>query len=62
MSPRPPAVSVRRRAKTLEEEFWENYRPPIPDLLKNRYVLVASGIVATGLAWYSVSLRYLVAK
>jgi len=45
-----------KRKKTLEEEFWDNYKPPIPDLAKNRYLLVAGTILATGIAWYSVVL------
>ena len=37
--------------------MWENYKPPIPDMMKNRYFLVASGVIATGVAWYSAVLN-----
>jgi hypothetical protein len=48
--PKPPVVSdSSKRKKTLEEEFWDNYKPPIPDLSKNRYVLVAGLLLATGI-------------
>lgn len=55
--PRPPAISRRKAPKTFEEEFWESYKPPVPELVKNKYFLIASGIIATGLAWYSVVLN-----
>lgn len=40
-----------QRKKTLEEQFLENYQPP--DWATNRYVWVASVLVATGLVYYS---------
>jgi hypothetical protein len=47
--PKSPSVSdSSKRKKTLEEEFWDNYKPPIPDLAKNRYLLVAGTLLATG--------------
>lgn len=57
-SPRPPPISTgeSKYKKSQEEIFWETYEPPIPKVLKNRYVLVASGVLATGLAWYSAVL------
>ena len=33
------------------QEFWDSYQPPV--YLSNRYVWVASAVVATALAYYS---------
>lgn len=48
--PRPPKPS-KAKPKTWDEEFWENYTPPM--YLKNRYVWAAASIICIGLAWYS---------
>jgi hypothetical protein len=50
MRPRPPPVA-KPREKTWDEEYWENYRPPM--YLANQYVWAAAATVAAGLAWYS---------
>ncbi|KAK9807223.1 hypothetical protein WJX73_010665 [Symbiochloris irregularis] len=43
-----------RRPKTLEEQFWETYKPP--DILpKNKYVIVASIVLAISLAVWSAA-------
>ena len=57
-APRPPPISTgeSKYKKSREEIFWETYEPPVPKVLKNRYVLVASGVLATALAWYSAVL------
>ena len=51
----PPAASpTRKRPKTLEERFLDEWRPP--RVFPNRYVAVAAALLALGLAWYSASL------
>ncbi len=47
--------SGQQREMTWEERFFEEYRPP--QLVPNKYVLVASIILAVGLAWYSATAR-----
>ena len=44
----------RKRELTWEERFFEEYRPP--NLVPNKYVLVACIIVAISLAVYSTTL------
>ena len=44
----------RKRELTWEERFFEEYRPP--NLVPNKYVLVAGILVAIGLAVYSTTL------
>jgi hypothetical protein len=44
-----------QREMTWEERFFAEYRPP--QLIPNKYVLVASIIVAVSLAWYSAAAR-----
>jgi len=44
----------RTRPKTLEERFVEEWRPP--RIFPNRYVAVATALLALGLAWYSTRL------
>lgn len=44
-----------QRAMTWEERFFAEYRPP--QLIPNKYVLVATLILAVGLAWYSAAAR-----
>ncbi|KAK9814759.1 hypothetical protein WJX72_011033 [[Myrmecia] bisecta] len=46
-----PMPQASRVKKSMEEEFWENYRPP--QWVSNRYVWVAATILAVGLAGYS---------
>ena len=45
----------RKRELTWEERFFAEYRPP--QLVPNKYVLVAGIVLAVGLAWYSASLK-----
>ncbi|GMH39287.1 hypothetical protein BSKO_07185 [Bryopsis sp. KO-2023] len=40
--------------KSLEDQFWDEYQPP--KLVRNRYVWIASFILAVGLAWYSTGM------
>ena len=44
----------RKRELTWEERFFEEYRPP--NLVPNKYVLVAGILVAISLAVYSTTL------
>jgi hypothetical protein len=44
----------RKRELTWEERFFEEYRPP--NLVPNKYVLVAGIIIAISLAVYSTTL------
>jgi len=37
--------------KSMEDEFWDNYRPP--SYLRNKYVWVASAVLSVALAIYS---------
>ena len=49
--PRRSSTPPSRVEKSLEDEFWEQYKPPV--YLKNRYIVIAGSIVAIGIAWYS---------
>lgn len=49
--PRPIGGGARSVPKSWDEVFWENYRPP--RYLANKYVFVASMVLAGALAWYS---------
>lgn len=53
--PVPTAQLPSKRKKSLEEEFWENYRPP--KWTQNRYVWVAATILGVALAIYSAQGR-----
>jgi hypothetical protein len=44
-----------RSELSWEERFFEEYTPP--QIIPNRYVLIAAIILAIGLAWYSASMR-----
>ena len=50
----PAASPSRKRPKTLEERFMDEWRPP--RIFPNRYVAVATALLALGLAWYSTLL------
>lgn len=50
----PAASPSRKRPKTLEERFLDEWRPP--RIFPNRYVAVATALLALGLAWYSTLL------
>lgn len=49
--PRTNRQPRKKRELTLEEQFWEEYRPP--NALKNKYVWAATGAVIV-LAWWSL--------
>lgn len=54
VKPKPPQKkNEKKRPKTLEEEFLDNYEPPFYRV--NKYVWWASGVVAVFLAWYSTN-------
>ena len=50
--PIPTAAMAPKREKTLEERFWDDYKPP--KWTQNRYVWVASGVLAGALTIYSI--------
>lgn len=57
--PTPPKMHKgKEREKTLEELFWDDYKPPLPDVIKNKYFQVASAILATCVAIYSTTLAH----
>ena len=51
MRPRTMRQPKRQREQSLEEKFWEDYRPP--NALKNKYVWAAAVVVAL-LGWWSL--------
>lgn len=51
--PVPVAVIERKRKRSLEEQFWDNYTPP--KWTQNRYVWWASGVLGVCLAIYSAT-------
>ena len=56
--PRPPPLlnkqPQRKRELTWEERFFEEYKPP--NLVPNKYILVAGILIAISLAVYSTTL------
>ena len=51
MRPRTNRQPRKKRELSLEEQFWDEYRPP--NALKNKYVWAAAGAVVV-LAWWSI--------
>ncbi|CAL8463999.1 g3534 [Coccomyxa elongata] len=51
----PSRKTGQQREMTWEERFFAEYQPP--QLIPNKYVLVASIILAVSLAWYSAAAR-----
>lgn len=49
-----PVKPRKKVKKSLEDQFWDEYRPP--QLVPNRYVWIASSVLAVGLAWYSTGM------
>ncbi len=51
----PSRKTGQQREMTWEERFFAEYQPP--QLITNKYVLVASIILTVSLAWYSAAAR-----
>lgn len=54
--PRPPPQSKRKTPKNWDEEWLENYKPPL--YFENRYVWAGAAATAALLAWASVYWKY----